>query len=82
MKSINAALLAGLSITVGMTGFGTKARALDLYTGEKTGAYFNEFCPTIKKAAKEKLAAKRSYKIAKQIYVTHLRQHVTHDSFK
>ena len=54
MKSINAALLAGLSITVGMTGFGSKARALDLYTGEKTGAYFNEFCPTIKKAAKEK----------------------------
>ena len=54
MKSINAAILAGLSLTVSMTGLGTKARALDLYTGEKTGAYFNEFCPTIKKAAKEK----------------------------
>jgi len=54
MKSIYAALLAGLSLTVGMTGLVTKAQALDLYTGEKTGAYFNEFCPTIKKAAKEK----------------------------
>ncbi len=54
MKSINAAILAGLSLTVGIAGLGTKARALDLHTGEKTGAYYNKFCPTIKKAAKDK----------------------------
>ena len=47
-------LIAKLTLILGLASFAAPAQAADLLTGEKTGAYFNDFCPAIKSAVKDK----------------------------
>ncbi len=50
MKSISATLIKPFALPLILTAMSTPALALDIFTGEPKGAYFNDFCPPIKEA--------------------------------
>ena len=54
IKSKETSLFIKLSLALGLTSLATPALAIDLLTGEKNGAYYNDFCPAIKSAVKDK----------------------------
>jgi len=54
MKTNEVAVILGVSCTLLIGNLTSQAQALDLHTGENSGAYYKEFCPTIKKGLTEK----------------------------
>jgi len=54
MKTNKVAAMLGVSCTLLIGNLTGQASALELHTGENSGAYYNEFCPTIKSGLTEK----------------------------